>query len=72
MANRDLAERWRKWRRRRPHALRRLGRDVVWVNYINSGHGTPHTSETDYRDFHTRILAWFDKYLKTAPASMDK
>jgi dipeptidyl aminopeptidase/acylaminoacyl peptidase len=54
------------------YALRRLGRDVVWVNYINSGHGTPHTSETDYRDYHTRILAWFDKYLKTAAASTDK
>jgi dipeptidyl aminopeptidase/acylaminoacyl peptidase len=52
------------------YALRRLGRNVVWVNYIDSGHGTPHTRESDFRDYHTRILGWFDKYLKAGNVTM--
>jgi dipeptidyl aminopeptidase/acylaminoacyl peptidase len=46
------------------YALRRLGKDVVWVNYMNSGHGTPGTNVDDFTDWHTRILQWYDKYLK--------
>lgn len=47
------------------YALRRLGRDVVWVNYMNSGHGTPGTTVEDFTDYHQRILLWYDKYLKS-------
>jgi dipeptidyl aminopeptidase/acylaminoacyl peptidase len=50
------------------YALRRLGREVEWVSYINGGHGMPTTTEAEVRDYHQRILGWYDKYLKkTAP-----
>ena len=50
------------------YALRRLGKTVEWVNYMNSGHGTPGTTVEDFTDFHRRMLAWYDKYLKADPA----
>lgn len=46
------------------YALRRLGKEVVWVNYVNGGHGTPGTNAEEFTDFHRRILAWYDKHLK--------
>ena len=46
------------------YALRRLGKTVEWVNYMNSGHGTPGTTVEDFTDFHRRMVAWYDKYLK--------
>ncbi len=46
------------------YALRRLGRDVTWVNYMNGGHGAGNASEGDYRDYVGRILGWYDTYLK--------
>jgi len=46
------------------YALRRLGKTVEWVNYMNSGHGTPGTTVEDFTDFHRRMLGWYDKYLK--------
>jgi dipeptidyl aminopeptidase/acylaminoacyl peptidase/tetratricopeptide (TPR) repeat protein len=45
------------------YALRRLGKDVTWVNYMNGGHGTPSTTERDFVDFHERLLAFFDRHL---------
>jgi dipeptidyl aminopeptidase/acylaminoacyl peptidase len=45
------------------YALRRLGKTVVWVSYTNSGHGVPATTETDFTDYHQRILDWYEKYL---------
>jgi tetratricopeptide (TPR) repeat protein/esterase/lipase len=45
-------------------ALRRLGKVVTWVNYMNSGHGTPGTTAEDFIDYHTRISTFFDRYLK--------
>lgn len=48
------------------YALRRLGKTVVWANYVNSGHGTPSTTESDFVDYHERILNWYDKYLRGA------
>jgi dipeptidyl aminopeptidase/acylaminoacyl peptidase len=45
------------------YALRRLGKPVVWVNYTNGGHGVPTTNETEFTDFHQRILDWYSKYL---------
>jgi dipeptidyl aminopeptidase/acylaminoacyl peptidase len=44
------------------YALRRLGRDVEWVHYVNGAHRPP-DSVAEAVDFENRILAWFDKYL---------
>jgi dipeptidyl aminopeptidase/acylaminoacyl peptidase len=46
------------------YALRRLGKTVEWVNYMNGGHGTPATTIEDFTDFHRRLVGWYDKYLK--------
>ena len=46
------------------YALRRLGKPVTWVNYMNSGHGTPATTVEDFLDYHARITAFFDRHLK--------
>ena len=46
------------------YALRRLGKTVEWVNYVNGGHGIPMTNATDFADWHMRMLGWYDKYLK--------
>ena len=48
------------------YALRRLGKRVEWVNYMNGGHGMPRGTEEEVRDYHERILAWFDTYLAAA------
>jgi dipeptidyl aminopeptidase/acylaminoacyl peptidase len=49
------------------YALRRLGREVEWVRYVNGGHRPPN-SVSESIDFETRILAWYEKYLKGADA----
>ncbi|MGQ0764439.1 MAG: prolyl oligopeptidase family serine peptidase [Gemmatimonadota bacterium] len=46
------------------YALRRLNRDVLWVNYMNSGHGTPGTNAAEFIDYHDRLLGFFGKHLK--------
>jgi dipeptidyl aminopeptidase/acylaminoacyl peptidase len=46
------------------YALRRLGKDVVWVNYMNSGHGTPGTNAAEFVDYHDRLLGFFGKHLR--------
>lgn len=45
------------------YALRRLGREVEWVRYVNGGHRPPN-SVSESIDFENRILAWYDKYLR--------
>jgi dipeptidyl aminopeptidase/acylaminoacyl peptidase len=45
------------------YALRRLGREVEWVHYVNGAHRPP-DSVAEAIDFESRILKWFDKYLK--------
>ncbi len=46
------------------YALRRLGEDVVWVNYHNGGHGAGAASgESDFHDHWERIFGWYDKHL---------
>jgi dipeptidyl aminopeptidase/acylaminoacyl peptidase len=45
-------------------ALRRLGKEVTWVNYMRAGHGTPQTTAEDFLDFHRRIVAFYDRKLK--------
>jgi dipeptidyl aminopeptidase/acylaminoacyl peptidase/tetratricopeptide (TPR) repeat protein len=53
------------------YALRRLGKKVTWVNYMNGGHGAPLSSVEDLTDYHRRIVEWFDEHLK-APAKGGK
>jgi dipeptidyl aminopeptidase/acylaminoacyl peptidase len=48
------------------YALRRLGKEVEWVRYLNGGHRPPN-SNAESIDFEQRILAWYDKYLKKDP-----
>lgn len=47
------------------YALRRLGKDVEWVNYTNGGHGMPRSTEAEVRDYYARILEWYDRHLKS-------
>ena len=49
------------------YALRRLGKEVVWVNYMNAGHGAGRAgSEEDYRDHWRRIIEWYDTHFQRA------
>jgi len=42
------------------YALRRLGKECVWVNYINAGHGAGLAgNEAEFHDHWKRILDWF-------------
>jgi dipeptidyl aminopeptidase/acylaminoacyl peptidase len=49
------------------YALRRLGKEVVWANYLNGGHGAGNASVDDYVDYVKRIVSWYDEHLKTDP-----
>jgi dipeptidyl aminopeptidase/acylaminoacyl peptidase len=46
------------------YALRRLGKEVEWVSYINGGHGMPTTTVEEVKDYHKRIMKWYDDHLK--------
>lgn len=46
------------------YALRRLGKEVEWVSYTNGGHGMPTTTINEVRDYHKRIIDWYDSHLK--------
>jgi dipeptidyl aminopeptidase/acylaminoacyl peptidase len=50
------------------YALRRLGKEVEWVRYVNGGHRPPN-SAAESIDFEQRIVAWYDKYLKPRPST---
>lgn len=45
------------------YAMRRLGKEVEWVRYVNGGHRPPN-SASESIDFEGRILAWYDRHLK--------
>jgi dipeptidyl aminopeptidase/acylaminoacyl peptidase len=47
------------------YALRRLGKEVEWVRYVNGGHRPPN-SVKEALDFEQRILEWYDGHLKKA------
>jgi dipeptidyl aminopeptidase/acylaminoacyl peptidase len=47
------------------YALRRLGKKVEWVNYTNGGHGMPTTTVDEVKDYHRRIVQWYDDHLKS-------
>lgn len=46
------------------YALRRLNKEVEWVSYINGGHGMPTTTIEEVKDYHKRIIDWYDSHLK--------
>jgi dipeptidyl aminopeptidase/acylaminoacyl peptidase len=45
------------------YALRRLGKEVEWVRYVNGAHRPPN-SVAESVDFEQRILGWYDRFLK--------
>ena len=48
------------------YALRRLGKEVVWVNYMNAGHGAGRAgSEEDFLDHWERIIGWYTRHFDT-------
>jgi dipeptidyl aminopeptidase/acylaminoacyl peptidase len=46
------------------YALRRLDKEVIWVNYMNGGHGGGNATVDDYLDMQRRILEFYDAKLK--------
>ncbi|MFT6873023.1 MAG: dipeptidyl aminopeptidase/acylaminoacyl peptidase [Roseivirga sp.] len=45
------------------YALRRLGKDLEWVNYMKGGHGAGLASiESDYYDQWARIFKFYEKH----------
>lgn len=48
------------------YALRRLGKECIWVNYANGGHGGGTASAEDFVDMQKRIVEFYDQRLKTA------
>lgn len=52
------------------YALRRLGKEVVWVNYMNGGHGGGTATADDFLDMQRRVLEWYDAKLKPGRAKV--
>ena len=50
------------------YALRRLGKEVVWVNYMNGGHGGGVQSADDFLDMYKRMVEFYDSKLKKKSA----
>lgn len=49
------------------YAMRRLGKDVMWVNYMKGGHGAGSASdEGDFKDQWNRIFEFYDLKFKKA------
>jgi len=45
------------------YALRRLGKEVVWVHYMNAGHGAGRSSTVeDFHDHWNRIIGWYNEH----------
>jgi dipeptidyl aminopeptidase/acylaminoacyl peptidase len=54
------------------YALRRLGKEVEWVSYTYGGHGMPTNTVEEVKDYHARILGWYDRFLKGAKKVADQ
>jgi dipeptidyl aminopeptidase/acylaminoacyl peptidase len=47
------------------YALRRLGKEAVWVQYEHAGHGAGRSgTEADFRDHWTRMFDWFQTHFE--------
>jgi dipeptidyl aminopeptidase/acylaminoacyl peptidase len=51
------------------YALRRLGKEVVWVSYANGGHGGGNATADEFLDMYQRMVAWYDLKLKKKSAT---
>ena len=50
-------------------AQRRLGKEAVWVQYADAGHGAGRNgNEADFRDHWTRMFDWFGTHFEKAGA----
>ncbi|MFC2161656.1 prolyl oligopeptidase family serine peptidase [Acidobacteriota bacterium] len=55
------------------YALRRLGKECVWVNYFNDGHGLGAAeSEEIYEDKWNRVLDWYKIHFEKADKDKEK
>jgi dipeptidyl aminopeptidase/acylaminoacyl peptidase len=55
------------------YALRRLGKECVWVNYWNDGHGlSASESEAIYKDKWNRIIDWYKTHFAKADEEKEK
>jgi dipeptidyl aminopeptidase/acylaminoacyl peptidase len=51
------------------YALRRLGKEAVWVQYADAGHGAGRAgNEADFRDHWARMFDWFATHFEKAAA----
>jgi dipeptidyl aminopeptidase/acylaminoacyl peptidase len=46
------------------YALRRLDKEVTWVNYMNGGHGGGNATVDDFLDMQRRIIEFYTAKLK--------
>jgi dipeptidyl aminopeptidase/acylaminoacyl peptidase len=46
------------------YGMRRLDKEVIWVNYINGGHGAGNATVDDFLDMQKRMLEFYDAKLK--------
>jgi dipeptidyl aminopeptidase/acylaminoacyl peptidase len=45
------------------YALRRLGKEVVWVHYMNAGHGAGRAGTvSDFHDHWDRMIDWYAEH----------
>ena len=51
------------------YALRRLGKECVWVDYMNGGHGGGTATAGDFLDMQRRMLEFYDAKLKKGPSA---
>ncbi|MCJ7579029.1 MAG: prolyl oligopeptidase family serine peptidase, partial [Candidatus Aminicenantes bacterium] len=55
------------------YALRRLGKECVWVNYYNDGHGLGSAeNEEIYKDKWNRVLDWYKTHFDKADKDKNK
>jgi len=53
------------------YAMRRLGKEVVWVRYADGGHSPPNSVE-EYHDFWNRILGWYAEHFEKPEKEKDE
>jgi dipeptidyl aminopeptidase/acylaminoacyl peptidase len=51
------------------YALRRLGKEVIWVSYANGGHGGGNATADEFLDMYQRMVAFYDSKLKKKAAT---
>jgi dipeptidyl aminopeptidase/acylaminoacyl peptidase len=51
------------------YALRRLGKECIWVDYMNGGHGGGTATADDFLDMYRRMVEFYDSKLKKAPGA---